>query len=80
MKTIQRNTEVVSISLSAQAAALLDALVKEKKQSKSAVIASLLNTYQEDKEWDKMMAYGRKIGKKLNITSEDDVDRILHEK
>jgi len=79
MKTIARNTEVVSISLSKEVVSKLDLLTKSRGQSKSALIASLINQINEDDRWQKLYKKGEKTAKQFKITSEDDIDRILHE-
>lgn len=77
--TIVRNTQVVSISLKKDVAQRLDKTRKVRGQSRSAFIASLIDRETEDERWRKIYKEGREIGKKFKITSEGDVDKILHE-
>ena len=78
MKVIQRNTQVISISLSKQVAQKLDEERTRKGQSRSAFIASLITKQTEEERWQRIYARGQKSAKKLKITSEEDIDRILH--
>lgn len=80
MKTITRNTEVVSISLPKATAIKLDEVRQERGQSRSALISSLIEKEAENKRWQEIYKRGRETAIKFNITSEDDIDRILHEK
>jgi len=79
MTQISRNTQVVSISLPKRVAGKLERVRKTRGQSRSAFIASLIEKEAEEVRWKEIFKEGREIGKKLNITSEDDIDRILHE-
>ncbi|OGM15326.1 hypothetical protein A2V56_03395 [Candidatus Woesebacteria bacterium RBG_19FT_COMBO_42_9] len=79
MTIILRNTEVVSISLPKRIAKKLRVVSKSKGQSRSAFIASLIDKEAENERWKYLLKLGRETGKKFNITSEDDIDRILHE-
>lgn len=80
MKTITRNTEVVSISLLKATAVKLDEVRQDRGQSRSALISSLIEKEAENKRWQEIYKKGRETALKFNITSEDDIDRILHEK
>lgn len=79
MKTIQRNTEVISISLSKTIAKKLEQARKETGQSRSAYISSLIDKLTEDQRWQRIYKRGEETAKKFKITSEEDIDRLLHE-
>lgn len=79
MKIIQRNTLVVSVSLSKPVARKLDEERTRFGQSRSAFIASLITKQSEEDRWQRIYTRGQKSAKKLKITSEEDIDRILHE-
>lgn len=79
MKTIQRNTEVVSISLPKATVNKLEAGRKTRGQSRSAFISALINETVEEQRWQKIYKRGEKSAKQFKITSEDDIDRIIHE-
>lgn len=80
MKNIQRNTTtVISVSLPKEVISKMEEVRQETGQSKSAFISSLIQKAAEDKRWEKIYKWGAKTAKDFKITSEDDIDRILHE-
>lgn len=78
--SVFRTTEVVSISLDPVVFKRLEQTRKKLGQSRSAFISSVIKQYTEDERWERIYAKGAKTARKFNITSEDDIDRILHEK
>lgn len=80
MKVVRRNTEVISISLPKNVLRKLEEARKSSGQSKSALISSLIEKKADDELWERVYSIGRRIAKRYKITSEDDIDRILHEK
>lgn len=79
MKNIVRTTEVISVSLSPKTARKLEEERRKKGQSRSAFIASLIDKTTEDERWEEIYKMGERIARCYKITSEDDIDRILHE-
>lgn len=79
MTQIKRKTKVVSISLPKGVAELLEKNRKVKGQTRSAFISHLIEKESEDERWGRIFEWGRETARKFNITSEDDIDRILHE-
>lgn len=79
MTMIQRSTDVISISLPKKVAQKLDRASKRKGQTRSAYIASLIERLSEEERWSRIFAKGEKTAQKFKITSEDDIDRLLHE-
>jgi metal-responsive CopG/Arc/MetJ family transcriptional regulator len=75
----RKKTKVVSISLPKGTLAMLDANRRKRYQTRSSFIASLIEKENDEERWRLIYEEGRRLGKKLKITSEDDVDRILHE-
>ena len=80
MKNIQRTTEVISISLPKEIAFRLEEARRRQGQSRSAFIASLINQISEDERWERIYKKGTETAKRFKITSEEDIDRILHAK
>jgi metal-responsive CopG/Arc/MetJ family transcriptional regulator len=76
--TIVRNTQVISISLPKRIARELEKTRKFRGQSRSAFIASLIGKEAEDARWQRIYKKGKETAKKFMITSEEDIDRILH--
>ena len=79
MKTITRKTTVISVSLPKEVAQKLERARQIRGQSRSAFIASLVNQLTEEERWQRIYERGEKTARDLKITSEDDIDRILHE-
>ena len=79
MKNIQRTTEVISVSLPKSVAAKLEQARKREGQSRSAFITKLINRITEDARWERIYERGKQTARKFKITSEDDIDRLLHE-
>ena len=78
MKNIGRNTEVISISLPKEVAGRLEKTRRARGQSRSALIASLIDREAEEARWQRIYKKGRETARSFKITSEDDIDRILH--
>ncbi|OGY25292.1 MAG: hypothetical protein A2Z11_02925 [Candidatus Woykebacteria bacterium RBG_16_43_9] len=78
MKNIARNTEVISVSLPKETAERLEKIRKTRGQSRSALITSLIDKGADEEAWSQIYKKGRQVARKLKITSEDDIDRILH--
>lgn len=79
MNGIRRTTNVISISLPPATAKRLERARKQYGQSRSAFISALIDKSAEDAAWQRMYDWGAATARKFNITSEDDIDRILHE-
>lgn len=74
---ITRTTTVVSVSLPPTLVEKLDALRKKAGTSRSSIIASLIERYAMEKQWNQLRRWGEETAKKFRITSEDDIARIL---
>jgi len=79
MKNIIRNTDVVSVSLPSRVLKLLESSRQRTSQTRSAYIASLIEKEAQDARWMRIYARGAKTAEEFNITSEEDIERILNE-
>lgn len=80
MKNIQRNsTEVISISLPKPVIKKLERERSVRGQSRSAFVASLIDQVSEQERWQRIYKKGQETASAFKITSEEDIDRILHE-
>ncbi len=52
---------------------------KRNGQSRSAFIVSLVNQLAEEERWQRIYQRGQLSARQFKITSEEDIDRILHE-
>lgn len=68
----------MSISLSQTVAVKLDQVCRQRGQSRSALIASLIEKEADDARWQRIYRNGQATAKRMKITSEEDIDRILH--
>ena len=75
-----RNTDVISISMPPQTLKRLDRIRLKLGQTRSSLITSLVNHYSLEQKWQLLRKWGTHTAKKLKITSEDDIDQLLHTK
>ncbi len=78
MKRIVRKTMVVSVSLPPDVAEKLEKSRHRTGQSRSAFIASLIEKQTEEERWQRVYRRGQEAARELRLTSEDDIDRLLH--
>jgi hypothetical protein len=78
MKRIPRNTVVVSVSLPEATAKKLEEARKRELQSRSSFIGNLIEQAVEESRWQRIFRKGRETAERFTITSEDDIDAILH--
>lgn len=76
---IQRTTHVISVSLPKKSAQKLEQSRKIRGQSRSAFITSLIDKEASDQRWQRIYKLGEGSARRFKITSEEDIDRILHE-
>lgn len=79
MTNIQRSTtEVISVSLPKPIVKKLEKARSLRGQSRSSYLANLIEKQTERERWERIFKKGHEVARKLRITSEDDIDRILH--
>lgn len=76
---IPRTTHVISISMPKKVVEKLEKSRQISGQSRSAFISSLIDSVSEEQRWQKIYQRGAQTARDFKITSEDDIDRILHE-
>ncbi|KKR85787.1 MAG: hypothetical protein UU34_C0033G0006 [Candidatus Curtissbacteria bacterium GW2011_GWA1_41_11] len=80
MTNIQRGTtEVISVSLPIPIVKKLEKERSIRGQSRSAFIASLIGQIAEEERWQRIYKKGTQTAVAFEITSEEDIDKILHE-
>lgn len=77
IKKITRNTEVVSVSMEPEVVLMLNQITKRNGQSRSSVITEAIRKEKWRMDWERIREYGRRSARKLGITSEEDVYRIM---
>jgi metal-responsive CopG/Arc/MetJ family transcriptional regulator len=77
VKTIKRNTKVLSVSLDPSLVLELIKFSKTSGQNKSSIVSNSIKSYLLNVQWEELKKYGRKKARELGITSEEDVYRIM---
>lgn len=73
-------TQTFNIALPKELVEKVDEAAKREYRNRSELIREALRVYLKDmKEWDDLFKYGRRMGKKMGIKSEEDVSRIVYE-
>ena len=74
------NTKTLNISLPPSLIQQLDRVAKERSANRSELIREALRNYLTRRgECDKLFAIGKRQAKKLGVTTEEDVVRIVRE-
>jgi len=74
------NTQTLNIALPKDLVKKVDELAKKEYRNRSELIREALRVYLSDKkEWNDLLDYGKKVGKKMGIKNEADVNKIVYE-
>lgn len=73
-----RTTKVMTLSLPPEMVKEVDKLTKEEKRTKSELFREALRKYINDKRWQQIRRWGMKTAQKLNISTEEDVNELIH--
>ncbi len=74
------NTQTLNIALPKDLVKKVDDLAKKEYRNRSELIREALRVYLSDKqEWTDLLDYGKKVGKKVGVKSEEDVNKIVYE-
>lgn len=74
------NTQTLNISLPRDLVKRVDQAAKNEYRNRSELIREALRVYLTDKkDWYDLLDYGKKVGKKMGIKSEEDVNKIVYE-
>lgn len=74
------NTQTLNIALPKDLVKSVDELAKKEYRNRSELIREALRVYISDKEdWNDLLDYGKKVGKRMGIKSEEDVYRVVDE-
>ncbi len=73
-------TQTFNIALPKDLVKKIDQVAKKEYKNRSELIREALRIYlQNMQEWEDIFVYGKKIGKKMGIQSEEDVNKIVYE-
>lgn len=74
------NTQTLNISLPKDLVKRVDQAAKNEYRNRSELIREALRVYLTDKkDWYDLLDYGKKVGRKMGIKSEEDVNKIVYE-
>ncbi|MBI4130648.1 ribbon-helix-helix protein, CopG family [Candidatus Roizmanbacteria bacterium] len=74
-----RQTKVVSISLPENIYIKLEKIRKKEDKSRSELIKQLIQNYEKEELWQQVYRRGAQTKKQFNITSEDDILKIIND-
>lgn len=78
---MNRNTQVLSVSLPPEVYKKIEQLSKSEKKTKSQLIRDMVVAYRRnvyEKEWAKIRKMGDEIRKKYNFKTEDELFEYIH--
>lgn len=73
-----RTTKVMTLSLPPEMVKDVEKLTKEEKRTRSELFREALRKYINDKRWQEIRQWGMQTARELGISTEDDVDRLIH--
>jgi len=79
---VSRVTKTVTVSLPPQVFEEVERLAKQERKTKSELFRDMISVYEDyldEKRWRRLKRLGRETAKRLNITSEEDIERLVHE-
>lgn len=77
-----RVTKTLTVSLPPQIYREVERLANEEGKTKSELFRDMINIYEDylnEKRWRRLRRLGNETAKKLNITSEEDIEKLVHE-
>lgn len=77
-----RTTDILSFSLPLKIAKELKFLAKRQRMTKSQLLREMFLVYQsqlEERKFEELQRYGKKKAREAGITTEEDIERIIHE-
>lgn len=73
-------TQTFNIALPKELVKKVDEVAKKEYRNRSELIREALRIYLKNmEEWEQIFEYGKKVGKKMGIKNEEDVNRIVYE-
>ena len=74
------NTQTFNIALPEDLIKKVDDLAKKEFRNRSELIREALRSYISNKEkWEQLFSYGESVGKKFNISNEEEINKIVAE-
>jgi metal-responsive CopG/Arc/MetJ family transcriptional regulator len=79
---MSRSTKTLTVSLPPQIFEEVEKLAAQEKKTKSELFRDMVRVYEDhldENRWRRLKRLGRETAKKLNITSEEDIEKLVHE-
>jgi metal-responsive CopG/Arc/MetJ family transcriptional regulator len=79
---MSRITKTLTVSLPPQIYKEIEKLAKIERKTKSELFRDMVNVYEDyldEKRWKRLRRLGKATAKKFDITSESDIERLVHE-
>lgn len=77
-----RVSKTITVSLPPQVFNEVEKLAKQERKTKSELFRDMVGVYEDhldEKRWRRLRRLGRETAKRFNITSEEDIERLVHE-
>lgn len=77
-----RVTKTLTVSLPPQIYEEVERLAKEERKTKSELFRDMIGAYEDyldERRWRRLRRLGKETAKRLNITSEEDIEKLVHE-
>ncbi len=81
-KPMGRTTKTLTVSLPPQIFAEIERLAKLERKTKSELFRDMVRVYEDhldEERWRKLKRLGQETAKKYRITSEDAIEKLVHE-
>lgn len=73
-------TQTLNIALPRDLVKKVDERARKEYKNRSELMREALRIYLTDRqEWEDLLDYGKKVGKKMGIKSEEDINKIVYE-
>lgn len=82
MSKMSRVTRTITISLPPQVFDEVERLAKVERKTKSELFRDMIRVYEDyldERRWRRLRRLGGETARRLNITSEEDIERLVHE-
>lgn len=79
---MSRSTKTLTVSLPPQIFEEVEKLAAQEKKTKSELFRDMVRVYEDhldENRWRRLKRLGRETARKLNITSEEDIEKLVHQ-
>jgi len=79
---MSRSTKTLTVSLPPQVLEEVEKLAAQEKKTKSELFRDMVRVYEDhldENRWRRLKRLGRETARKLNITSEKDIEKLVHQ-